>query len=180
MLAPRWMFGQSSGMEFGLGEVVAVIGLVPALYGAVMGRRADRRSKKLEHEQQRPVLEFGMLRSVGGGGFELRVAVDHDVDELAVEIVRGWDDRVDELVLAITGKPAPDHVGALASRITVTSPIKAGSATMITVWVSDYTRIDDAGLPVRLRSMTRRGKLIWTDDIATVILPGETPPAQLL
>lgn len=68
---------------------------------------------------------------------------------------------------------------ALENQVTLKGPIKAGAAGSVAMWVTDYTRIDDMGLPVRLRSTTRRGKLIWTDDVATVTLPGETPPPQL-
>ncbi len=148
--------------------VAAVLAIGPAIYGAVVGRRADIRSKRLEHAQLQPHLDFSIVRSLGGGGYELRMVADRPVDSVAVSIVRGFDRLSDDTVIAVREGAVPGPSGPLASRAT-TSAIPAGSACQLSLWTSDYARAE--GAQVRLCSQIRHGKLVWDDVLATVTLP---------
>jgi hypothetical protein len=152
----------------GVAAVAAILAIGPAVYGAVVGRRADQRSKRLEHAQKQPNLDFSVVRPLGGGGYELRMVVDRPVDSVAVLIVREFDQRADDTVMAVTTGVVPGAIGTMAIRV-VTPAMRAGSACQLSLWTSDHERAE--GAQVRLRSQIRQGEAVWDDVLATVTLP---------
>jgi hypothetical protein len=148
--------------------VAAILAIVPGIYGAVVGRRADRRSMRLEHAQLQPQLEFSVVGVLGGGGYELRMVVDRPVDSVAVSIVRGFDQLADDTVMGVTNGAAPGPAGTMTIQ-TKTPAVPAGAASQMSLWTSDHERAE--GAQVKLSSQIRHGNMVWENVLATVTLP---------